>query len=236
MFLELIQILYKYDSVLKSHIDSGPKNVMYTNESNDIGHHEQLSIVFRYFDTKTNRPIEKFINLRRMLSVDSESIFNALNDVITCQFMLNWKNVVAVCFDGAATMVGNINGVQAKCKNKNKNILHVHCYKHCLNLTLLDAVCVNAKYSEVNKCVIDFLVTVKFIYSFIEGSPIRHAVFERFAKLDGAKVQTLKSMSQTRWACRADAVNAVKNNYKTLLSTLEEINSKCLVPEARAMP
>jgi hypothetical protein len=155
MFLELIQILYKYDSVLKSHIDSGPKNVMYTSniiqndfinsihnviiqelklklqnthiaiiadESNDIGHHEQLSIVFRYFDTKTNRPIEKFINLRRMLSVDSESIFNALNDVITCQFMLNWKNVVAVCFDGAATMVGNINGVQAKCKNKNKNI------------------------------------------------------------------------------------------------------------------
>jgi hypothetical protein len=98
----------------------------------------------------------------------------------------------------------------------------------------LDAVCVNAKYSEVNKCVIDFLGTVKFIYSFIEGSPIRHAVFERFAKLDGAKVQTLKSMSQTRWACRADAVNAVKNNYKTLLSTLEEINSKCLVPEARA--
>ncbi|XP_060863377.1 zinc finger MYM-type protein 1-like [Metopolophium dirhodum] len=146
----------------------------------------------------------------------------------------NWKNVIAVCFDGAATMAGNINGVQAKCKNKNKNILHVHCYAHCLNLTLMDAVCANAKYSEVNKCVFDFLGTVQFIYSFIEGSPIRHAVFEKFAKLDGAKVQTLKSMSQTRWACRADAVNAVKNNYKALLCTLKEISSKCLIPEARA--
>jgi len=30
MFLELIQILYKYDTVLKTHIDSGPKNAMYT--------------------------------------------------------------------------------------------------------------------------------------------------------------------------------------------------------------
>jgi len=41
-------------------------------------------------------------------------------------------------------------------------------------------------------------------------------------------------MSQTRWACRADAVNAVKNNYKALLCTLKEIYSKCLIPEARA--
>lgn len=41
-------------------------------------------------------------------------------------------------------------------------------------------------------------------------------------------------MSQTRWACRTEAVNAVKNNYKALLSTLEEINSKSLIPEARA--
>jgi len=267
MFLELIQILYKYDTVLKTHIDSGPKNAMYTSniiqndiinsihnvinqelklklqnthiavmadETSDIGHHEQLSVVFRYFDIKTNRPIETFITLIRMLSVDAESIFNALNDVITCQFKLDWKNVVAVCFDGAATMAGNINGVQAKCKNKNKNILHVHCYAHCLNLTLMDAVCANAKYSEVNKCVFDFLGTVQFIYSFIEGSPIRHAVFERFAKLEGAKVQTLKSMSQTRWACRAEAINAVKNNYKALISTLKEINSKYFIPEARA--
>lgn len=264
MFLELIQILYKYDTVLKTHIDSGPKNAIYTSnviqndiinsihnviiqelklklqnthiaimadETSDVGHHEQLSVVFRYFDTKTNRPIETFITLRRMLCVDAESIFNALDDVITCQFMLDWKNVIAVCFYGAATMAGNINGVQAKCKNKNKNILHVHCYAHCLNLTLMDAVCANAKYSEVNKCVFDFLGTVQFIYSFIEGSPIRHAVFERFAKLDGAKVQTLKSMSQTRWACCADAV---KNNHKALLCTLKEINSKCLIPEARA--
>lgn len=177
-------------------------------ETSDVGHHEQLSVVFRYFDTKMNRPIETFITLRRMLSVDVESIFNVLNDVITCQFKLDWKNEVAVCFDGAATMAGNTNGIQAKCKNKNKNILHVHCYAHCLNLTLMDAVCANAKYSEVNKCVFDFLGVVQFISSFIEGSPIRHAVFERFAKLSGA------SMSQTRWACRAETVNAVKNSKK----------------------
>lgn len=38
MFLELIQILYKYDTILKTHIDSGPKNAMFTSNiiQNDI--------------------------------------------------------------------------------------------------------------------------------------------------------------------------------------------------------
>jgi len=38
MFLELIQSLYKYDAVLKTHIYSGPKNAMYTSNiiQNDI--------------------------------------------------------------------------------------------------------------------------------------------------------------------------------------------------------
>lgn len=70
-----------------------------------------------------------------MCSVNTESFFNTLNDIITCEFELDWSNVVAVCFDGAATMAGSSNGVQAKCKSKNENILHVHCYTHFLNLT-----------------------------------------------------------------------------------------------------
>lgn len=104
-------------------------------ETNDEGHHEQLSVVFRYFDTKTNRPKETFIALKRILTVNAESIFNALDNILTCQLKLDWNRVVAVCFDGAATMTSNINGDQAKCKSKNDNILYVHCYAHCLNLT-----------------------------------------------------------------------------------------------------
>lgn len=110
----------------------------------------------------------------------------------------------------------------------------MHCYAHCLNLTLIDAVCANAKCSDRNKCVFDFLGTVQFVYAFIEGSPQRHAIFEKFAKENGATIQTLKSLSQTRWACRAEAVNAIKNNYNSLLKALEEINSKCLIPEVSA--
>lgn len=46
-----------------------------------------------------------------MLFVDVASIFNVPDDIITCQFKLDWKNVVSVCFDEAATMTGNINDI-----------------------------------------------------------------------------------------------------------------------------
>lgn len=175
-------------------------------ETSDVGRHEQLSVVFRYFDVKKNRPDESFIDLKHMLFVNAESNFNTLDDILTGQFMLDWNNVIAVCFDGAAIVASNINGVQAKFKNK--NILYVHCYAHCLNFTLMDVICADTKYSDRNICLFDFLGTVQFFYSFIEGSPIRHAVFEKFAKENVVKVQTLKSFSQRRWTCRAEAVNA----------------------------
>lgn len=44
----------------------------------------------------------------------------------------------------------------------------------------------------------------------------------------------LKSSSQTRWACRSEAVKAIKSNYNVLLEALEEITEKCLISEMRA--
>lgn len=53
----------------------------------------------------------------------------------------NWDSVLAVYFDSMTTMSGWINGVQIKLKEQNNEIIYVHCYAHCLNLTLIDAVC-----------------------------------------------------------------------------------------------
>lgn len=40
-------------------------------ETTDVGHNEQLSIVVRYFNFDTNRPVESFIILKRMTSVNA---------------------------------------------------------------------------------------------------------------------------------------------------------------------
>lgn len=57
-----------------------------------------------------NRPIEQFLCMKRMISVDALRIFNALNEVVE-EYEMKWQNVIYTCFDGAATMSGSITGV-----------------------------------------------------------------------------------------------------------------------------
>ncbi|KAF0711002.1 zinc finger MYM-type protein 1-like, partial [Aphis craccivora] len=134
-------------------------------------------------------------------------------------------------------MSGSIGGVQSKCKIDNKNILYVHSYAHCLNLALVDAVCEKPNCTsglKNSRCIFNFFGTIQFIYSFIEISPTRHAILENIIASSGYKFRTLKSLSTTRWACRAEAVNSVKFNYGAILIAIEDICSKYSVPEMRA--
>lgn len=91
-------------------------------ETSDVRHHEQISIVFRYIPSGSVLPVERFISLERLKVTDAETIFNSLNNCLQKMGIL-WENVEAVCFDGASTMSGNFTGVQARCKEKNKFIL-----------------------------------------------------------------------------------------------------------------
>lgn len=135
---------------------------------------------------------------------------------------------LSTCFDGAATMSGSITGVQTKFKKKNPKSFFVHCYGHCLNLILVDSI------GKDNKVTFNFFGCIQMIYNFIEGSCTRHAVFENVSKLINIKLKTLKSLSTTRWACRSEAVNAVKNNYSTLLIAIKQITDDTKQSDIRA--
>jgi len=172
LFLEIIQLLSRYDPILRNNFGNGPKNAQYTSnhiqndlttsihnvlkqsfitkihqkwisimadETSDVGHHEQLAVLVRYFDTTKNRPVETFLSLKRLKSLNAVDIFNTLSDIVT-HYNTSWTSVLAVCFDGASTMSGKISGVQAKCKAENDKIIYVHCYAHCLNLALIDSI------------------------------------------------------------------------------------------------
>ncbi|KAL4118930.1 hypothetical protein QTP88_011808 [Uroleucon formosanum] len=261
MFREIIDLLARYDDVLKIHLLSGPKNAQYmsnriqndlisllhsvmikkiksnfensfislmADETSDVGHCEQLSVVVRYFNQELNRPVETFVALNKMTSVTGQSIFDSINIVLK---MINkdWSSVLAVCFDGASSMSGNVGGVQAKCKEQNDKILYVHCYAHCLNLVLIDSICENSSTPN-NRLIFNFLGTIQFIYNFIEGSPMRHAILQKVALEAGSHLKSLKSCSITHWACRSEAVSAVKNNYSILIVAIDEICKNCTVP------
>lgn len=258
LFLDMVDLLKKYDKLLSDHLQYGPKNASYisnwiqndillsiqnvikrkissdvknqilsviADEISDCGHHEQLCI--HYFNKKETRSLEHFIGVKRLTSVNAQSIYNSITEAIN-EIGINWKNVIAVCFDGAATMAGDCNGVQAKIKDQKPSIYYVHCYGHCLNLVLVGSL------GRQNRIMFDFLGTVQMIHNFVEASPVRHAILEQISKEMNLKLKTLKTLSTTRWACRSEAIEAVKNNYSALLLCLEEICSTTNLSEVRA--
>jgi len=56
----------------------------------------------------------------------------------------------------------------------------------------------------------------------------------KIAQKTNVKLMTIKSCSTTRWACRAEAVKAILNNYDCLLLAIEEICDNCTNPEMSA--
>ncbi|KAG6922295.1 zinc finger protein 862 [Chelydra serpentina] len=196
-------------------------------DTTDCGHHEQMSIVVWYFDNEKHSPVEHFVSVQRLLTVDAQSIFDQLNDVLGI-LKIDWSSVMSVCFDGASTMSGCTAGVQMKCKERNSELSYVHCYAHCLNLVLVDA----CTASKQNRTVFDFFGVIQTLYAFMEGSPVRHAVMEKISQV-GSQLKTLKSLSNTRWACRAEAVAAVKQNYSSILQALQEITETTHLADAK---
>ncbi|XP_060845487.1 uncharacterized protein LOC132925079 [Rhopalosiphum padi] len=166
-----------------------------------------FTVVIRYFDKFKNKPIEQFVRMKRMMTIVVTSIFNALNEVVK-EYEIKWENIISTCFDGAATMSGNMTGVQTKFKEKNPKYFFVHCYGHYLNLLLVDSI------GNDNKVTFNFFGCIQIVFNFIEGSCTRHAVFENLSK----------------WACRSEVVNAVKNKYSALLIAIKQItdNTKLL--------
>ncbi|CAM5115057.1 unnamed protein product [Natator depressus] len=65
------------------------------NDTTDCRHHEQMSIVVRYFDNEKHSPVEHFVSVQRLLTVNAQSIFDQLNDILGI-LKTDWSSVMSV--------------------------------------------------------------------------------------------------------------------------------------------
>ena len=69
------------------------------------------------------------------------------------------------------------------------------------------------------------LGTIQALYSFLEASPKRHALFSD-TEVQGEDLKlTLKSLSTTRWSCRWEAVKAVYGQMERIVKALLTLSS-----------
>ncbi|CAF1116873.1 unnamed protein product [Brachionus calyciflorus] len=152
--------------------------------------------------------IDDTADITRIEQTDGESLFKLIKSTLT-DLGLPLSNIVGQCYDGAANMSGILKGVVARIKNINNKALYVHCHAHKLNLALQDT-CSNLV--EVRNCI----GTVNSVYSFIEASPKRHAIFEKLQMEKKKSELKLKYLSDTRWSSRYKAFKAIKENLGKL--------------------
>ncbi|XP_026821283.1 zinc finger MYM-type protein 1-like [Rhopalosiphum maidis] len=188
-------------------------------ETQDLSRHEQVAIIIRYA-TKDLSPAEVFLGFYKTENTDGETLSMLIKSTLVSHG-LKIENLRGQCYDGAASMRGSYKGVQARIKEENHLAMYIHCNAHILNLCLIDL----AKQVSYVRNVFGTLNT---LHNFIGASSKRHAIFEKMYSVLNISTceepKTLKSLSDTRWSCRLDALKAVLFNFQTVVSTLEDIS------------
>lgn len=175
----------------------------------DLSHVDQLTFIIRY--VKDCVPVERFLKFIPIKEHKSEYLAETI-----LSFLENHGIPIKDCrgqsYDNASNMSGKYTGVQARIKDKCEFATFVPCAGHSLNLVGVHAAgCV----LEATK----FFDIIQKLYNFFSGSTYR---WNKLTEHLGSK-KVVKSLSQTRWSARADAVSALHKGHNQIIEALMSI-------------
>lgn len=115
---------------------------------------------------------------------------------------INFDNCRGQCYDNASKMSGCYKGLQSRIKSINPLVEWVLCAAYMLNLVGVNS---------VNCCqeTEDFFSFVHTLFNFCSRSPARwQTITTGFQSNDNCRIETLKTLSDTRWSAHAQATKA----------------------------
>lgn len=180
----------------------------------DLTHVDQLTVIVRYVNGRFEA-VERFLTFLQIdRSHTGQNLADCLLDYLASE-SIDIMNCRGQSYDNASNMSGRYSGMQARLKAINPLAVFIPCTAHSLNLVGVHAVqcCVEA---------VNFFGLVQQLYNFWSASTHRWLVLTESLGTNAFAV-TLKSLSDTRWCARADAVKALYLGYANILSALENI-------------
>ena len=127
------------------------------------------------------------------------------------KFGLNPKFIRGQAMNGCSVMSGVHGGLQAFVRQISPSALYVHCMAHRLNLMLVKA-------STTSVPIKSFFGLLETLYAFFVASTRRVAQLHECLKEADKPTQMPKSLSDTRWAARANVIQHVQDNFEELMS------------------
>lgn len=250
-FREILNLIASHDKVVSDRLTSGPRNAIYTtpliqnellhimgemvqktictkiqeaglfsvlvDESKDCSKKEQLTLILRCIDPKDATIHEYFLTFVEATTLDAKSLTTYIVDTLK-KDQLDLTCIVSQGYDGASVMSGHCSGVQTRLKEFAPHAIYIHCLAHVLNLVLVDSV----------KAVPDatqFFALLESLYVFLSTTKA-HVIFQQKQKEmhPDKQPRELQRLSDTRWACRYNTVNAICHTLDAILATLEDIS------------
>lgn len=200
---------------ISQEVNASSEYAVMMDETKDISKKEQGSVVIRYmYDNSIHEEFLGFIHLKQL---NAEHLKDKLYEILT-NCGINPANCVAQTYDGASVMSGGNRGVQALFREEHApHAVYIHCYNHRLNLVLVESV------KSVKKAD-NFFSFIQELYMFM-SSHTAHELFlqEQQEQATSKQPQTLKKLSDTRWACQYMACKVILDTLPCIVSTLDKI-------------
>lgn len=214
---EIIEI--SNDLILKklvSKVNSSPFFSVLADETTDIAGMEQMSLCVRIIDPAFSKIEELFLQFVPLQEVTGKAISTAIIENLM-KFGVDMSTLRGQGYDGAASMSGKFNGVQAHIQELYPTAVYVHCAAHSLNLAVSSSCEVPPIRNTIS--------TIGRLYEFF-NTPKRQSVLKQ--TLDEAKVSSshekLKRLCATRWTERYNSVAVVVELYDGIVMALETIS------------
>nr|XP_022906932.1 zinc finger MYM-type protein 1-like [Onthophagus taurus] len=223
-FLQLVQLLAKFDVTMSSHLQKTlqKKSVHYMSKdakyfsiildcTPDISNTEQMTIIIRFVSTDDQVQIqEHFLGFIDIKDSTGEGLTNYIIEKIK-EFNLDISNLRGQGYDNGANMKGKNNGLQRHILNINSRAYFTPCSAHSLNLVVKDA-------ANCNHQTITFFGIVQEIYNFFSASTKRWDILKKCVPN-----LTLKPLSDTRWESRVEALKPLRFQIGEIYDALFQI-------------
>ena len=152
-------------------------------ETTDDTQKAQISVILRYVNEKSQKIKEAF------LGFDDVSDDRRADDI--ARYILDMlekfnclEKLVSQTYDGASVMSSELNGVQAKIKEKVPEAMFTHCYAHKLNLVLVHSA------KSITECKI-FFKTLEGLSAFFSKSTKRSHLLDEIVKRHLPRASTI---------------------------------------------
>ena len=197
----------------------------------DLQHVDQLTFIIPHVNPFTFEVSENFLQFIPIASHKGEDL-----TAVILQFLadcsLNVENIRSQSYNNAANMAGQYQGVQLRIKAMNPLTEYVPCSAHSLNLVGNTAAscCLQAA---------SFFEIVQKIFTFLSSSTHRWKIFNETLKGQNessgitGRLFVAKTLSETRWSARHDAVKALTLNYVGVITCLVALQTTDTRSEAK---